>query len=340
MARHHIRSARGVPFRPAAAHALARSRRACCLRCVRIDQRQVWAALGVAFSVVTGSARAVADAAVRPLALPNLYFEQALSAGVCKQGKQHNAVGHEPAVAGRHPLFLYLTGTRMAYDGPEARKITEEMARRGFVALSVQYENRAYAYCNSMRAKAQCVFGKGGSESALAKLCARANVDCGRGIVVAGFSQGANLSAMARDYDSRVLAALLLGHGNRAARAMDSTQCQAASATAFDLAQTRAIDGEHDGFFGDTADGVRKQLEIVSGRSCPGAMDCLQPDGSGWYIVRDAQLRDGSADHCYFLDAADGYCAKFKGLDENWAEGNEPWALKPNLEWLAGHVKR
>jgi hypothetical protein len=299
-----------------------------------------WVALCVGLGVAAAAARAAPDVAVRPLQLTNLYFEQALSAGVCKQGKQHGAIGHEPSAAGRHPLFLYLTGTRMGYDGPEARKITEEMARRGFVALSVQYENRVYAYCNSLRAKAQCVFGKSGSESALAKLCARANVDCARGVVVAGFSQGANLSAMARDYDPRVLAALLLGHGNRAARSMDTTQCQAASATAFDLHQTRAIDGEHDGFFGDTAEGVRRQLEIVSGRSCPGATDCLQPDGSGWYIVRDAQLRDASADHCYFLDAADGYCAKFKGLDANWAQGNEPWALQPNLDWLAGHVKR
>lgn len=301
--------------------------------------RRVWTGL-----CLVGWSAGLAQAApetVRPLTLSNLYYEQAAaSGGVCKQGKTQSAVGHEPSAAGRHPLFVYLTGTRMNYDGPEARKITEEMARRGFVAVSVQYENRAYAYCSSMRAKAQCVFGKTGSESALAKLCTRANVDCARGIVVAGFSQGANLCAMARDYDPRVLGALLLGHGNRAARAMDSTQCQAASATAFELEQTRAINGEHDAFFGETAEGVRKQLEIVSGRSCPDALDCLQPDGSGWYIVRDAQLRDHGADHCYFFDAADGFCAKFKGLDANWVEGNEPWALKPNLDWLAGRVKR
>jgi hypothetical protein len=285
--------------------------------------------------------RAIASAPTpRALTLSSLYFDQAVGAGACKQGKARNAAGHEPSAPGRYPLFVYLTGTSMRFDGAEAHKITEEMALRGFVSVSLEYENRVYAYCNGFRTKAACIFGKSGSESALSKLCARPNVDCARGIVVAGFSQGANLAAMSRNYDARVAGALLLGHGNKAARAMDSTQCQAAAATALEADQTRAIDGEHDAFFGDTLEGVRKQLEIVSGHSCGAVESCLKPDGSGWYIVRDAQLKDHTADHCYFFDSADGYCAKFKGLDANWVEGKEPWSLGPNLDWLAGKVAR
>jgi dienelactone hydrolase len=284
-------------------------------------------------------ARASSAQAVRSFSLSGLFYET-VAGGVCKAGKTHAALGFEPAAPGRYPLFVYLTGTTMRYDGPEARKISEEMARRGFVAVSLEYENRVYAYCNSMRAKAQCLFGKSGTDSALSKLCTRSNVDCDRGIVVSGFSQGANLAALSRNYEPRVVGALLLGHGHRAARAMDSTACQAAAATALELGQTRAINGEADAFFGDTLDGVRKQLEVVSGRSCPGAADCLQSDGSGWYIVRGPQLKDGSADHCYFFDTADGYCAKFKGLDANWVAGNEPWSLAPNLDWLASRVSR
>ncbi|HEX6245777.1 MAG TPA: hypothetical protein VFZ61_32860 [Polyangiales bacterium] len=291
-------------------------------------------------SLLLTAASSSADAGLRSFALTDLYFEQATLAGACTQGKPHPALGVEPEAAGRHPLFVYLTGTRMHHDGPEARKLIEEMARRGFVSVSLDYENRAYAYCNSMRAKAQCLFGKSGSASALSKLCQRPNVDCERGIVVAGFSQGANLSALARNYEPRVAGALLLGHGHRAARFMDSTACQAAAATALDLSQTRSITGEADGFFGDTREGVRRQLEVVSGRTCSGALDCLQPDGSGWYIVQNSQLKDGGADHCFFFDAADGYCAKFKGLDANWVAGSEPWSLAPSLDWLAAKVRR
>lgn len=279
-------------------------------------------------------------AGVRSFELPDLYYEQATSSGACTQGRTHPALAFEPEAKGRHPLFVYLTGTRMRHDGPEARKLGEEMARRGFVAVSIAYENRAYAYCSSMRAKAQCLFGKSGSLSALSKLCQRENVDCERGVVVAGFSQGANLSALARNYEPRVVGALLLGHGHRAARFMDTTPCQAAASTVLEPGQTRSITGEADGFFGDTLEGVRKQLEVVSGRSCPGAVDCLQPDGSGWYIVRNTQVRDGGADHCFFFDHADGYCAKFKGLDANWSEGKEPWSLAPSLDWLASKTKR
>lgn len=287
---------------------------------------------------ITLLTRGAAADAPRAFELSGGYLDQHASAGVCNAGKTRRVVGHEPTGGGPYPLFVYLTGTRMRFDGPEAQAFTQEMAKRGFVAASVEYDNGAYAYCNSMRAKADCVFGKAATESAVSKLCARKNVDCGRGIVVSGFSQGANLAFMSRSYDPRVQGAFLLGHGHRAGNFMDVTACQRAGASGFSPAQVRSINGEHDGFFGNITERVRKQLEVVTGKSCGQSLDCIAPDGSGFYVIQDAQLTDGSADHCYFFDAADGFCAKFKGLDPKWRSSSEPWALGPSLDWLAARI--
>ena len=225
----------------------------------------------------------------------------------------------------------------MPYQGPEARFLTREMARRGFVAVSVDYDNGAYAYCRGMAEKARCIFGRE-KTSAVSALCSRSNVDCERGVLVAGFSQGANLGLLAKNYDARVRGAYLMGLGHKAANFMDLSACMRVSETAFRREELRAINGEHDGFFGATAEGVTRQLTWVLGNECKRVGDCLQPDGSGWYVVHDAQLDDHTADHCYFLNRANGFCSKYEGLDPAWEKGREPWGVRSSLEWLIARL--
>lgn len=304
----------------------------------RAHVRVVKTLLPLLFLLVANVASAK-PVAVKPLALKAAFFELSNASGVCKAGAQRSLVGHEPAASGRYPLFVYLTGTQMSYQGIEAQALTRAMAERGFVSVSVEYDNGAYAYCSGMQSKARCVFGKSDTESAVAKLCARANVDCEQGIVVSGFSQGANIAALSKNLEPRVRGAYLMGHGHKASNFMDSSSCQQASATALTADELRSINGEHDGFFGGSRERVRKQLELVTGAKCGDAVDCLQPAGTGFYVVQDAQLKDGTADHCYFLDAANGYCSKFKGLDAVWLSGDEAWSMPTNLNWLAGRVR-
>ncbi|MFT3928435.1 MAG: hypothetical protein QM778_38255 [Myxococcales bacterium] len=246
--------------------------------------------------------------------------------------------GFEPKPEGKYPVFVYLTGTLMKFNGPEAQLITHEMAKRGFVAAAVDYDNSAYPYCPAMTAKAKCIFDASAKTSALSQLCARAKADCTRGIVVAGFSQGANLAALSGNAHPQVRAAYLMGHGDRALNSIDVSRCADDASTSLAPRALRSVNGEADLFFGGNRAGVRKQLQKVVGAQCPDATRCEQADGSGWVIIENRELADGSADHCYFFNKANTYCSSYDGLDPAWQSGRQPWALAPNLDWLARQV--
>ena len=63
------------------------------------------------------------------------------------------------------------------------------------------------------------------------------------------------------------------------------------------------------------------QFEDVSGADlCNGADDCIQPDGSGYYLVP-------SKTHSFYRDGRD--------LDAVFETGDQPWSMGSNLDWLA-----
>ena len=109
-------------------------------------------------------------------------------------------------------LYVFLTGTGMSIIEPELMFL-REMGARGFVSGFVMYPQVPYyPQDNDQWAdKAQVVWQ--GDSSALAVLCARTAVDCDLGIAVHGFSHGGGIAALAAQYDSRVVAALLFGIG-------------------------------------------------------------------------------------------------------------------------------
>lgn len=81
------------------------------------------------------------------------------------------------------------------------------------MAASVNYYNSTVGSCSTIGGRAKCMFDASNSNSAVSKLCARKNVDCSRGIVVSGFSQGSIISLLAKNYDSRVQAPYAMGAG-------------------------------------------------------------------------------------------------------------------------------
>jgi hypothetical protein len=192
------------------------------------------------------------------------------------------------------------------------------MAKRGFLAVAVDYDNAAYPYCPAMNAKAKCLFDESAKTSALAQICANDRADCARGIVVSGFSQGANLAALSRNHAEHVRAAYLMGHGDRALNGLDVARCADDAATTLAPSQMRSVSGESDLFFGGSLAGVRKQLQRVVGVVCEDAAQCEQRDGSGWIIAGNGELADGAADHCYFFHKANTYCSTYEGFDPGW----------------------
>jgi hypothetical protein len=114
--------------------------------------------------------------------------------------------------------------------------------------------------------------------------------------------------------------------------------CVANGSRALSSARLRAVNGEADGFMGGNETSVRGQLQELTGRSCS-TPSCLAADGSGWYIVKHAEVSDGNAEHCY-MRATGGCNGSQNSLDQKWLNGTYNWSADPNLQWLSGYTAR
>ena len=244
-------------------------------------------------------------------------------------GSTYNIRGQEPAASGRYPVFIYTVGTTENYDHSSAMAAVQEMAARGYVAATVEYDNGSFGSCSTLTSRARCIYDAGRSSSAIGRLCSRAKADCSKGVVVAGFSQGSIMATLAKNYDSRVRAASGLGAGVDYS-IYDLSSCVADGNRALPSDRLRIINGEQDGFVGPTASGVRAQSTEMTGLSCPFATSCFRSNNSGWYIVSDSQVADGTADHCYMRNSG---CIGLT-LDSTWRSGSAPWSQRTNLNWL------
>ncbi|NMO21861.1 hypothetical protein HPC49_34545 [Pyxidicoccus fallax] len=244
-------------------------------------------------------------------------------------GTTYNIRGQEPAASGRYPVFVYTVGTTENYDHSSAMAAVQEMAARGYVAATVEYDNGTFGSCSTLQSRAKCIYDSGRSTSAISRLCSRAKADCSKGIVVSGFSQGSIMAILAKNHDSRVQAAYGLGAGVEYS-IYNLNSCVANGNRTLPSNRLRIINGEQDVFVGPTESSVRAQNTETTGYSCPLATSCLQSNGSGWYIIKDSQVSDGNADHCYMRN---GSCIGLT-LDNTWRSGTAPWSLRTNLNWL------
>jgi hypothetical protein len=266
--------------------------------------------------------------ATRPLASPPSYLGTQQNGGGCTT--TYPTVGFEPAAGtAKRPLFLYFIGTKIKreeteseFDSVAARTVTEAMARRGFVALSVAYDNGIAALISDHENQLHCLFEA--PTSLLARACTMPQVDCNLGIATWGHSQGAAVAIAAANYDPRVRGVWATGYGGN----MESK---------ISKHRVRVVNGEND---------QTSKLDETTGLSkeaCTGPDQCLREDGSGWIIVRKAQLADpesSTADHCWF----DRRSCKSKTfvLEPTWVDPDSkaPYALESNADWLAATVKR
>ncbi|MET0335199.1 MAG: hypothetical protein ABW190_13075 [Rhizobacter sp.] len=254
-------------------------------------------------------------------------FTSSYSAGL----STYSIKGTEPA-SGKHPVFIYTVGTTESYDNAQAMGAVAEMAAKGFVAATVQYDSGAFGTCSQILAKAKSIYNSGSTSSAVAKLCARSTADCSKGVVVAGFSQGSVIAVNAKNYDSRVRAAYGMGaHNGYSVYALSS--CMNAGNYTQNKNNVRIVNGQSDSFAGSTTNSVRSSSEAVAGKTCGStAYECLNTSGSGWIMIRDSAVGDGSADHCY---QRVGGCLGLQSVtDSTWRNGSTNWGLKANLTWL------
>jgi hypothetical protein len=250
-------------------------------------------------------------------------------------GTSENINGQEPSATGTYPVFLYMVGTTETFTNASATAAVQGMANRGYVAATIQYPNSSFGSCSTISGRAQCIFNPNSTSSAVSVLCSRAKADCSKGIVVGGFSQGAVIATLAKNFDSRVQAAYGLGDHVKYSF-FDLSSCMANGKRTLSSNNLRSVTGEKDQFAGGNQSSVRSDQQSLTGLNCgSSATSCLNSNGSGWIIVLNGQVSDGSADHCYMR--ASGDCnGNQNSLDQGWANGADNWELNANLDWLTG----
>jgi hypothetical protein len=264
-------------------------------------------------------------------------FMASYKGGTTSCGTTYKIKGMEPADAGKRPVFIYTVGTTETYDNATAMAAVKGMADRGYVAATIEYASGVFGRCSAITQKAKCIFDKSSAQSAIAAVCARAKADCSKGVVTGGFSQGSIIAILAKNYDTRVQAAYGMGAHRDYAGVYDTSICIGDGKRALPSTRLRVINGEADVFVGSSLANVRKSSQVLTGYNCTGTT-CLQTNGNGWRIVMNADVRDGSADHCYMRDG--GCLATQANLDPGWASGSADWELAANLDWLTKYTTK
>lgn len=231
-----------------------------------------------------------------------------------------NADVWEPNASGKYPVAIVTVGTFGSITAPAYQELAKEFGRQGFVAIVADYntwENILKPIpMDRVKAKANCTYRPSRPESVMTTVCARAKADCSKGIVTSGHSQGGAMALLGHDYDSRIDAAHVWGTGNDVPVTMEMKS------------KIRVIAGEK-----DTGGKTPMDLNAMTGLNCDVQWECFRPNGSGWRRVRDDEVTDGDADHCFTTNGGCGGPIDVKAMD-----ASKNWSYPANVTWLKNFV--
>lgn len=251
--------------------------------------------------------------------------------------------GYLPHSRGPSPLFIWLPGEHDDFWAPIYQYFTYQMALRGFAAASIRHDNwEGDAQLCRLKSKADRIFK--GPDGALATLCARTDIDCSKGVAVAGHGQGAILTMFSAQSDVRVTAQLVLSgssgdggsHVTCAITAPDHCLWNA-NLTDGGLHQSkrRYLIGIDDSLMGGNPEFVPNSMKRVSGYDCGEDFDCIQADGSGYFIVRGSDLTGAKCDKVRHPIAWTVQPVKAESeLICDWLS-EKKFGIKANFDWLA-----
>lgn len=251
--------------------------------------------------------------------------------------------GSEPSTPGTYPVLIYIHATLSNLSGnQEGQVITELAAAQGFVAVAPTYDSNGTRNPKGFNGNATCMFNSAKSSNVISYACSLPEANCSGGVLVAGFSQGGELALLAKNYNSQVTAAWAMGVNGIQAPSLLLPPPAGTRALADD--KVRINVGQLDVTNGGAGPFDVSGLSAITGASCGTTYDCLQPDGSGYYIVSNAEVADHIADHCYWMRShKGGYSCTLNptiaGLDPAFAPpSTTPWSLISNLDWLRSQL--
>ena len=269
-------------------------------------------------------------------------------------------VGYIPADGNNRPAYLHHVGTTEDCSHFSVQPYLNGMAARGYAPFCVHYPRTALLEYNGgwFDQKAQWIYSSTNPLNAINVICGQPGVDCALGIAVHGFSQGSHIASLSKKYEPRVTGILGFGAGcastilfspaftargliydHAQAQSLSGAGCwSAGSPTSTHPTQTqqkdyrdksiyRVISGVNDEIFGH-----QQQMHYHTGYNCGYEHDCLQADGSGYYLIRAAENPQGDADgHNFFRNG--------NSLTTYFQNGAYPWSMNPNLDWLAPRAR-
>lgn len=277
--------------------------------------------------------------------------------GYCYRTPMAGYVPDSNTTASR-PAYLHHVGSGEDCTHVTVQHYLDGMTDRGFAAFCVHYPRSGlFQYIGGwFDQKAQWIYSQTNPLNAINIVCAQPRVDCELGIAVHGFSQGAHIASLSKKYEPRVTGILLFGAGclarvpfapGFASRGLIYDHAQAKSnlsgascwwsgkPTSTHPTQTqqslyrtrdlvRVIAGNNDDIFD-----AQNQMAYVTGYNCGGNTQCIQADGSGYYLVRIFENTMGNQDGHDFFGLGSN------AMTSDYQHGTAPWSMNPNLDWLA-----
>ena len=212
------------------------------------------------------------------------------------------------------PLAVFLHGMRRGYDDAFASDVTEHLAVSGFVALSLQYANEVYpGNCQDFDQVSKKV------AEGVRHFCSQKDlgINCALGVATVGYSLGGQVALKLRNFNENVSAALSI-----AGTILFEGQCLMNHHFTLGRAKRRITVGSEDHLYGSVLKCVGS-----SGYDC-GSGQCIQPDGSGFYVVTDDEI-GRTPNHHYHIDPTT------KGMAEDFKLSDAPWGFSACTRWLA-----
>lgn len=264
--------------------------------------------------------------------------------------KTQTIYGAKPAAAGIYPTVIYLHGTTADTNkNKEGQRFVEKAAGQGFNAYAVTYTSSGSLNEKGLQRHAYCMFDQNhGTKDAVSSICTTAGATCEYGLLLSGFSQGAAIGAIAKNYNSKVEALWAIG----LSAYIYPSKKVLPDALAAPLG-TRALTNDKIAInMGEASNlSTRKpikedlpSLKQLTGTDCGTAYDCIQPNGSGYYIVSNSEIKDKVADHCYWQMVnkwSTGMSCTTAPTD--FEPGFQPpattkWSMITNLNWLKSQL--
>lgn len=258
--------------------------------------------------------------------------------------------GARPAAPGNYPVLIYLHGTYAELgSNKEGREFVERAAGLGYTAMALTYDSSSSLNEAGLQRHAYCMFDQNHPKDGLSTVCAVAGADCSKGVVLAGFSQGAAISAIAKNYNDKVKAVWAIGLSayiyprykipTDVLPAPYGTRVLPNDKLSINMGQASVL-GKKTLLPEDMP-----SLKKLTGADCAASLQCIQPNGSGYYVVANNEVVDGTADHAYWMQVNkyNKGALSFTLSPKEFEPGFQPpsmtkWSMITNLNWLKSQL--